>query len=319
MTTINYKNKFVTLKSQQSVLNGLLDAGFSIPHACQAGACQSCKMQDTKGAPPPAAQVGLSQAEKTLGYFLSCMCTPTQDMTLSDAQSSTQYESQVLDITLLKAQVLRLRLSPVFDFMAGQYFTIWHNGTMARSYSIASLPSDNYIECHIKLIEGGAFSTHAHTVLKVGDTLSLQGPMGTCVYSPQSLVQPLLLAGIGTGLAPIYGIAKHALSEGHQGPIHLISGAKTTQGLYLTDELKALEHNHANLTVSFVVQNNPQRQGHVIEDDIYQFCKAQHPSTKGYEVYLCGAQSFVTKLKKQSFLLGANMPNIHADAFIACS
>ena len=254
-------------------MHGLLDAGFEIPHACQAGACQACKMQVTQGALPQAAQAGLSQAEKKLGYFLSCLCTPTEEITLADSQTTQKYESQVLDITLLKAQVLRLRLSPVFDFMAGQYFTIWHKGTMARSYSIASLPSDNYIECHIKLIDGGAFSTYAHTELKVGDTLSLQGPMGTCIYSPQTLEQPLLLAGISTGLAPIYGIAKHALSEGHQGPIHLISGAKTAEGLYLMDELQALENKHSNLTVSFVVQSHHQRQANIIEDDIYHYCK----------------------------------------------
>lgn len=326
MAKINYKNTSIEIEPDQSVLDALLNAGHDIPNACHAGACQSCKMQAQDGQIPSQAQAGLSQAEKTLGYFLSCVCKPTTNLTLVDTQDTAKTESEVLDIHQLSDQVIRLRLSPSFEFFAGQYFTIWHHNKHPRSYSIASTMDDGYIECHIKLIKNGVFSEFARNELKVGDKLSLQGPMGNCIYAPNTPPeQPLLLAGIGTGLAPLYGIIKSALAHGHTGPIHLICAAKTTQGLYLTQTLAHLQKEFTNIQISYVVQSTPQKNIPnnnnitVIEDDIYQYCKREHPSTKGYGIYLCGAQSFVNKLKKQSFLLGANRQDIHADAFLACS
>ena len=317
MPAINFQNTQITLKPNQTALEGLLEAGFSIPNACRAGACQACKLQATQGTPPVAAQFGLSQAEQKLGFFLSCQCHPTQDLTLSSHTAAT-VKAKVLSVTLLTPQVLRVRLAPVFDFLAGQYFTFWHQPhpsqpALARSYSIASMPSEGYIECHIKYIAGGAFSPYAFRHLKPSSIARVQGPMGTCIYSPSQPTQPLLLAAIGTGLAPIYGIVKTAIAQGHTGPIHLVVGAKTPSGLYLQNELATLANEHRNIRVSYAVQTASNN------TDIYQYCKSQHPSTKDFGIYLCGGQSFVSKLKKQCFLLGANRHDIHADAFIPCT
>jgi NAD(P)H-flavin reductase/ferredoxin len=317
------KDTQILLADNQTVLEGLLNANIDIPNACRAGACQACKLQALEGQPPSAAQLGLSSAEKTLGYFLSCCCKPTEPLIIAAGATNSRYLAKVLCVQRLNDKVLRVRLDPVFDFLPGQYFTIWHQGHIPRSYSIASSKEDGYIECHIHYIEGGVFSRFAFNALTVGDTLELQGPLGTCIYSPSSTVQPLLLVGISTGLAPLYGILQQALASGHQGPIHLICAAKNASGIYLVDDLRELEQKHSHLRVEFIVQTDSPTasisQAIVKVCDIYQYCREQHPSTKGYGIYLCGAQSFVTKLKKQCFLAGANMQEIHADAFLACS
>ena len=49
-----------------------------------------------------------------------------------------------------------------------------------------------------------------------------------------------MLAGAGTGLAPLYGIARDALAQGHTGPVWLFHGGVDLRGLYLAEELKAL-------------------------------------------------------------------------------
>lgn len=316
MSVIYYKDQIIELKSNQTVLEGLLDAGHDIPNACRAGACQSCKLQAVEGSPPPESQPGLSQAEKKLGYFLSCQCQPSEKLCIGDENNFQVLPAKVLESEKLNDKVLRLRLEPVFDFHAGQFFTIWFNKA-PRSYSIASLPSSGYIECHIKLIEGGLFSPYAFEHLQVGDTLDLQDPSGTCIYSATLIEQPLLLASLGTGLAPIYGIACDAINKGHTGPIHIITGAKKAEDLYLQEELNKLLLENSNVNISLIAQSTSSSDLSVEIADIYAFCKDRHPSTKGYSIYLCGAQSFVNKLKKQCFLGGANMTDIYADAFVA--
>ena len=76
--------------------------------------------------------------------------------------------------------------------------------------------------------------------------VSIQGPSGNCFYLPGQPDEPLLLAGTGTGLAPLYGIARDALTQGHCGPIWLFHGSLNPAGLYLQQELTDLAARHAN-------------------------------------------------------------------------
>ena len=322
MTVIQYqpddtRTHSIVLKDDETVLEGLMAAGLDIPNACRAGACHACKLQATHGQVPAIAQQGLSNAEKTLGYFLSCQCRPSEDLTLVSPQAQKRVNAEVLSVTKLSDHVLQVRLRAEISFLAGQFLTVWHQSNIARSYSIASTADEGFIECHIKHIQGGVFSRFAFESLKAGDSLEIQGPMGTCIYSPSESTQPLLLVGLSTGLAPLYGILKQALTQQHTGPIHLMCGAKNGQGIYLQGALKQLAASHGNLSVDFIVHEESGND--FTTGDIYALCKQAHPNTKGYSIYLCGAQTFVNKLKKQSFLAGANMKDIHADAFVACS
>lgn len=315
MPVVYYQNTAIEAAENKSVLQALTDAGIDIPNACHAGACQSCKLQATDGELPALSQQGLSGAEKQLGYFLSCQCFPIADLTIAEAATSKRYLAKVLEKKFLNDSVIQITLAAPFTFLSGQFVNIIH-GDITRSYSIASSPSSNVIELHIKKLPNGLFSSFAFGSLSVGDELILQGPFGKCIYDA-ALDQPLLMAGLGTGLAPLLGILRTAISAGHKGPIHLVAGAKRPEGLYLVDELNKLATTYENLTIDFVAQEGAS--DNCTTADIYQFCKAAHTSTKGYAVFLCGAPSFVNKLKKQSFLLGANMANIHADSFTPCA
>lgn len=315
MPVVLYQNAAFEASENKSVLQALTDAGIDIPNACHAGACQSCKLQATDGELPALSQQGLSGAEKQLGYFLSCQCYPTGDLTIAEAATSKRHRAKVLDKQLLNDSVIQITLEAPFTFLSGQFVNIIH-GDITRSYSIASTPSSEVIELHIKKLPNGIFSSFAFETLKPGDELILQGPFGKCIYNAEP-DQPLLLAGLGTGLAPLLGILRTAIASGHTGPMHLVAGAKQPEDLYFIEELNKLAASHENLTIDFVAQEGASDD--CTTADIYQFCKAAHTSTKGYAVFLCGAPSFVNKLKKQSFLLGANMADIHADSFTPCA
>ncbi len=321
MTEVQIKEECFPLRDGESVLDGLLRVGLNIPNGCRAGVCQACLLQVVEGSIPPKAQTGLKSSQKQLGYFLSCQCVPSSPLRIQPLNESLTHQATVLSVGLVADAVLRLRIEPVFDYLPGQYLNIWYQpadftSPLIRSYSIASVPAlDDFIEMHVKVMENGRFSTWARAHLRAGDPLRVQGPLGQCVYLNQRLDQTMLLAGIGTGLAPLYGIVRDALRQGHRGSIYLIIGAKTSRGFYYQTELAELATEFDNLHVSYVSQADSDGE----LTDIYQYVQTKFPSLKGFRIYLCGAATFVRKMKKQCFLAGAPMQDIHSDAFLPCT
>lgn len=313
----------VTLYDKETLLDGLLRSGYAIPYGCKGGVCQSCLLQSPEGKNiPAAAQSGLKAAQVEQGLFLGCACVPEENFRAQAVDVLGQTTTcRVVDVLDLNERIFRLRLSGDIAFRAGQYVTLWRDASTARSYSIASVQGhDAFLEFHIKHLPGGAFSAWARNTLTTGDTLQVQGPLGQCFYATMPLHTPLFLCGIGTGLAPLYGIARDALLSGHSGEIALMLGAESAESFYLVPELLTLAQNFPNFEVNFVALNAAKSAvppTHLIEGNLYQTVGDRIGDFSGKTVYLCGGESFVRKMKKQCFLAGAAMRNIHSDAFLA--
>jgi len=305
----------VTLSQGQTVLSGLIDSGIDVPYGCLSGVCQSCVLMSSESEIPEACQHGLTNAQKGLGYFLSCCCRPTESMAVSISKLFNRKTSQVLQKKRLSEQVMLIRINKVLNYKAGQYLTLCKDADLARTYSIASHPDhDDFIELHIRLHKDGLFSPWAFNTLAVGDEIEVIGPMGECFYSTVNQTQPILLCGIGTGLAPLYGIVRDALLSGHTGRILLIIGAKTAEGIYYKKELRQLQSEFPQLEIkSSIAASNTQT------SDIYAYTKELAPDLTDTKVYLCGEQNFVKKMRKQAFLAGASMNDISSDIFLMFS
>jgi len=209
----------------------------------------------------------------------------------------------------LSADVVRVHLDcdAPFEFRSGQYLTLVRADGLARSYSIASLPTEG-LDLHIRLLPNGRMSEWIRTQARVGDPVRVLGPSGDCFYVPGRPEQTLLLIGTGTGLAPLYGILRDALEHGHTGPIHLFHGALRAEGLYLRDELTQLAASHANFEY---VPTLFETDGPIDQVVLKRFAKPA-----GSRAYLCGDPAIVQSLKKKLFLQGMNLGDIHADAFL---
>jgi NAD(P)H-flavin reductase/ferredoxin len=320
---VTFENETIVLAEGESLLEGLTRTGHSIPSGCRVGVCQACVVVMSDGEPSSVCQKGLSAPQKALSYVLSCQCKPDRPVTISRlSAASQQTQGRILAKDWLNESVLRLRVEADLDYHAGQYVTLWQGEELARSYSLASVPGeDHFLEFHIKYVPDGAFSPALCNKLKVGDTIGLQGPLGQCFYTARP-DQPLLLVGIGVGLAPLMGILKDALYKEHSGPITLIVGAAKASNFYLQQALVDLAKNYEQLTLQFIAQSAdraiaPFNSSTALKGDLYSFCRNNYPDLKGYRVFLCGAESFVTKMRKQCFLSGAGMSDISADAFIS--
>ena len=316
MTKIIFEGHQIPLTTGETVLNALTRQGINIPNSCNVGVCQSCLMHG-EGQIPSEAQKGLNSVQKELGQFLSCCCQPTDTLTVSMASPSEKYEATVLAKIYLSKNVLMLRLSKEFAYKAGQFLTLFNKQGEGRCYSFASHNEmDNFIELHIRIVPNGVISKWVECDLKAGDKVQISSPRGECFYTDDDKDQTLFLSGIGTGFAPLYGILRDALFRGHRGKIYFLVGAKTGSDFYFHSILPSLRSRQVMVHQVALELSNPNL-SHCFQADIYDYAKNFAPEMKGVKVYLCGAESFVTKMKKQCFLAGASMKDIYADAFVS--
>jgi len=316
---ITFEGKEYHCKEGETVLESLTRHGVLIPSSCQSGVCQTCITKAVKGTPPVESQQGLKDTLANQNYFLACICKPEEDMELSVADVANQkISATVVEKTLLNESVVRIRLQTEqpLDYIAGQFVNVMHPKTdVTRSYSLASLPREDFLELHIKRVPDGHVSGYFHDDAKLGDQLSLMGPAGDCFYTDRDLDQPLLLVGVGTGLAPLYGILRDALVRGHRGEIHLFHASLATQGLYYMDELYALaDENEQVHYIPCVLHGDAPRGGE--QGDLQQVLKKFKPDLKGWRVYVCGDPAIVNGLKQTCFMSGANMTDIYSDPFV---
>ncbi|MDQ8038772.1 MAG: FAD-binding oxidoreductase [Pedobacter sp.] len=316
MSKLVFENCDYELAAGQSVLDRLLTAGHELPHSCKAGACQTCMMQ-AEGPVPAKAQAGLKDTEKAQGFFLPCICHPAETLQAKRlANGQQRHRGIVLEKNLLNHEVLRLRLSlpEDFSFRAGQYLTLWKSDTLGRSYSLASLPGDGHLELHIRRVADGRVSAWAHDALVAGDSVEFSPAIGSCFYAGESREQPLLLVGTSTGLAPLIGIARDAIAQGHTGPLHLLHGTLHADGLYYRQELTALANSYPQLRYqAFALEGGDDS---LDRRPIESAALALSNSFAGWRSYLCGAPALVNGLRKKLFLAGASLAQIHADAFL---
>jgi len=315
MTTITFRDHSYDCNDDESVLTCLTRHQQNLPSSCQSGVCQTCMMRATTGNIPEKAQQGLKPTQKAQGYFLACVCNPTENMTVEQAESLNQFTSTICEKSKLNQDIIRIRITKPdgFDYRPGQFINIIRdNGALIRSYSLASV-ADESLELHIKALPNGAMSHWIENGLQVGDNITFQGPSGDCFYLDNKPEQPILMVGISTGLAPLYGIVRDALAQGHSGKINIYHASLATEGLYYIDEMRALADSHANISYTPCVLHGPAPEGGEV-GAVDKIIAAIGDFTN-QKVFLCGDPPIVNTLRQKVYLGGAHMMEILSDPF----
>jgi len=320
------------LLPDETLLEGIERQGASVPWFCRQGVCQACVLKARAGAVPAAAQKGLKESHRRQGFLLACVCRPAEDLELERCDVAQRFLSRVERVEPLSEQVLQvlLQVPEGFQYEAGQYVQLERpeDGLM-RPYSLASVPGSGALELHVARLPGGLLSGWLPGA--VGRDVALRGPFGECSYVASELERPLLLAGTGTGLAPLLGVVRAALAAGHRGPIRLFHGGLTRAGLYHWAELERLAESAAGLEIVGSVLAapgaaspcEPAQSGarvarcRILNTPVDQLVLAAGVEWSQQRVYLCGHPELVRKLQTKLYLAGAALERIHADPFVA--
>jgi NAD(P)H-flavin reductase/ferredoxin len=327
MPNLKFNDDSYALAANESILDCLLRNDKPVPYSCKSGICQACLVK-TVGTPPPAkASVGLKPTLQASGYGMACQWIPEADTEVRlPGAEELAITMVVKSMDMLNPGVMRLLLVPedlqrMFASSPGQYLSLISPDGTTRSYSIANdFVHDGHIELHIGKTERGMFTNWLFNEAKVGQTLQARGPAGACYYlNPDERDFPILLAGTGTGLAPLWGIVRDALRKNHKGPITLLHGGSFADRLYHVNELKDLADSHPNFHYQGVVLAGPVSDPALIEGDLLATALAAiDPATlSDLRVFLCGAPEFVHKLRKLIFLKGVRSAHIFCDAFVS--
>ncbi len=306
-------------KEQESVLDCLTAHDVEIPSSCRSGICQTCLMRATKGKVPASAQSGLKNTLVAQNYFLACSCYPNVDLEVTlPAQGTIKFSAVVVELNPLSTEVvcLKLSLDKDLEYKAGQFINLFKDKNTSRPYSLASVPEiDEHLQLHVRKLPDGLVSQWVHGELKVGDVVEISAAAGDCFYVPDISNNNLLLMATGTGLAPLYGIIRDALLQGHKGGIKLYHGSNTAESIYFKEELVSLSNQHKNFIYKPCVSGNNVPKG-FSAGRVNEVALNENQDLAGWSVFLCGHPEMVANAKRDSYLAGASMNNIYADPFV---
>lgn len=319
MVDITYQGKTYSCRESESIQDAFLRQGINLPFSCRKGVCQVCLQRSISGTPPKNSQKGLKDSLVAKNYFLPCLCRPEQDMEFASPSDDDLYFTAVVAAKeQLAKDIFRIQLEPSLElnYRSGQFINLRRPDGVSRSYSLASVPGeDYYLELHVKRKLGGAMSNWIIDELGVSSEIDIQGPNGSCFYAPKSPYQDMLLVGTGTGLAPLIGIARTALASGHTGQIHLYHGSSKLDGLYLVDELREMARNTPNFHYTPCVSSESAPE-HFRQGRVHTIAFAQHKALEGWHVHVAGNPDMVDSAEALAVAAGADPAELFADAFV---
>ena len=318
-----------TVEDAESVLEAALRQGIILPYGCRNGACGSCmgtvvsgEVNYDNGNPP-----ALSDEDVAARQALFCQAHPASDLTINvhEVDAARDIEVKTLPCRVhrlehLSADVIRIYLkvpeSQRLQFMAGQYLNILLKDHSPRAFSIANAPHDDeYIELHIRYVEGGYFTDHVFHQLKEKALLRFEGPLGT-FFLREDTDRPAILIGGGTGFAPLKGMLEHAFEIGIKQPLHLFWGARARGDLYLDELPGRWTREHDNFRYTPVLSEPQTEDDWQGETGFVTDAVARHyPDLSGYDIYMSGPPIMVEAGHRLFLEHGLDASRFFSDSF----
>ncbi len=314
----------------ETVLDAAQRAGLALPYSCRSGVCGSCKAIVLEGSfayprNPPSA---LNAAERAQHAALLCQAVPTSDLLLRvrEVRSVEDMPRRELEVKVtakdrLAPDVVRLLLTPVpgqprLRWLPGQYVDVLLDDGKRRAFSLARAPHlGPELEVHVRHVAGGGFTSRVFHELEVGDTLRIEGPLGTFVPREDAERPMILLAG-GTGFAPIKALVEHFLHLGSRRPMHVYWGARSAADLYLRELPERWAGEAARLDFTPVV-SDPREAAHagLRAGLVHEAVLEDWPDLSGMDVYMCGPPALIDAGRRSFAEAGLPEDRLYFDSF----
>jgi 3-phenylpropionate/trans-cinnamate dioxygenase ferredoxin reductase subunit len=235
----------------------------------------------------------------TQGMVHACQARVVSDLEveMEDVPEIDTTRARLAGIRELAPDIVELTIAPEksISYLPGQYFRFAFNGFPARAYSpTASFEGrigGRVMHLNVKRVRDGRVSSCLGTTIRPGHRLRVQGPFGRAFLRPGGKGR-LILAGSGTGFAPIWAVACMALRENRERPIVVIAGARRLSALYMKPAL-ALLARLPNVTIIPTIEEGPSPTPAVHVGRIEAHIP---PLTPSDIVYACGSPRMVEAL-----------------------
>lgn len=206
--------RFIHAAPGETVADAAYRQGINIPLDCRDGACGTCKCLAEAGRYALGQDYiddALSAEEAARGYVLTCQMRAESDCVLRVPASSTlcrtgqaRYEARISEVRQLSPSTIGLSLRgealASLAFLPGQYVNLQVPGSeQRRAYSFSSLAKDGEVSFLIRNVPGGLMSGFLSGTARAGDSLAMDGPLGS--FYLREIHRPLLMLAGGTGLA----------------------------------------------------------------------------------------------------------------------
>ncbi|MFP4599246.1 MAG: FAD-binding oxidoreductase [Persicimonas sp.] len=225
----------------------------------------------------------------------------------------------IISRRLLRPSVAEVVIEPFspLDVRAGQFVFLRRDDGLTRPYSVSNLvDADGHIVLHVGRVPGGQMSSWLCDEDILGADVWLGGPGGRCFYDQTMADRSLVLAGTGTGLSPLFGVAQDALEQGHRAAIDICHGARSSDGLYLHGRLEQMSATHAHLSylpsVLDGATDRPWQVGRI--EDTLAASIAGTGSDKCI-VFLCGPPETVRQMQRVALDAGVLPRDLYLDPF----
>lgn len=211
-----------------------------------------------------------------------------------------------------------------FRFTQGQHLTLKKDidgEDVRRSYSICSCPLDDIVTVAIKKLEGGAFSTYANDLLKVGDEIEVMPPHGH-FYVPldEKNENSYVAFASGSGITPIISIIETTLRTEPKSEFSLFYGNRKTASIMFHERLEALKNQYMGRFSLYHVLSKERQEsnlfnGRIDKEKVKGFAKIFFDATSVDHYFTCGPEEMMLSVKDVLVELKVPEEKIHLELF----
>lgn len=191
-----------------------------------------------------------------------------------------------------------------FAFKAGQFvmFSVplvdHPSDVQNRAFSIASAPSEPELLFVAKIKEGGRAGRWISEMLKEGDDVTFQGPLGNFTLS-ESGESKLLFLATTSGIAPLRSQIVEALHQGDVRPMDLFFCVRNDEDLFWIRELEEIARKHANVHVH-VSLSQPSAEWTGLAGHVQDVASRVISDLPERSIYVCGGPEMVKCVRTEA-------------------
>lgn len=230
-------------------------------------------------------------------------------------------------------------LKSTFSFIQGQYLTVKFNlngKEVRRAYSMCSSPLEENLTIGVKRVEKGLVSNHINDNIKQGDEIEVMPPQGN-FYTKLALEnrKTYYLFGGGSGITPLFSIAKTVVEQEPQSTVFLLYGNQNEDTIMFREPLEAMEKRYAGQFKMEHILSEPKlvkegglggffkkakptwtgKTGFVSPKIINDFINENSTTNKVAEFFLCGPTPMMDIIEKTLQEKGIDKTHIHREYF----